>query len=160
MREDLLRPSLTNAAPAAGLYPIIWSLLPGFFFGPYPVIVYSALNSYRLRRWIDVPIYLLAIAGVIGVMIATTLTPLPEAVQWFAQATGVRQPMYTMLRVYAVLLWSGFYLLHRQQHRSSGLLTDRPSAWLACLVCTVLGVGMAYGTADTINFVFALLGST
>ncbi len=157
MREDLLRPSLSNAPPAVGLYSITWSVLPGFFLGPFPVILYSALNSYRLRRWVDVPLYLLAIAGVIGVMIATTTTPLPEAVQWFAEATGVRQPMYTMLRVYAVLLWSGFYLLHRQQHRSSSMLTDLPSAWLACLVCTVLGLGMTYGTAEAIDFAMTML---
>jgi hypothetical protein len=157
MREDLLRPSLTNAPPAVGLYSIGWSLLPGFFLGPFPVILYSALNSYRLRRWLDSLIYLLAIAGAVGVLIATTMDPLPAAVQWFQEATGSRQPMYTMLRVYAVMLWGGFYLLHRQQYRSSNMLTDLPSAWIPCLVCTVLGLGMTYGTAYAIDFVTALM---
>jgi hypothetical protein len=159
MREDLLRPSLTNAPPVVGLYSIVWSLLPGFFLGPLPVILYSALNSYRLRRWMDVPVYLLAFAGVIGVLIATSMNPPPETVQWFAQATGVRQPMYTMMRVYAVVLWGGFYLLHRKQHRSSSMLTDLPPAWIACLVSTIVGVGITYGTAHAIDFVTASMVS-
>jgi hypothetical protein len=147
MREDLLRPSLSAAPPAVGLYSVSWSLLPCFFLGPYPVILYSALNSWRLKRPWDAIMYLLAIAGVFGVMFVTNVDPLPDAVQRFKELSGTGNVSFTMLRVYAVLLWGGFYFMHRAQHRSSNMLLQAPSAWKACLVACLLSVPLIYTTA-------------
>ena len=146
MREDLLRPSLRAAPPVVGLYSMSWSLLPCFFLGPYPVILYSALNSWRLRRPLDAFLYLLAIVGVFGVMFVTHVDPLPDAVQRFKELSGTGNVAFTMLRVYAVLLWGGFYLMHRAQHRSSNMLLTSPSAWKACLLACLLSVPLIYAT--------------
>lgn len=154
MSQHLLRPSLQDDRPVIGLYSPTWSLLPGFFLGPFPVILYSAINSYRLRRPLDAIIYLLAIAGAIGLMAAAITQPVPEAVQWFKEATGRRDVAYTMLRVYALLLWGVFYLMHRPQHRSSNMMATLPSAWIPCLAASVLGLALHYASATALAYAF------
>lgn len=159
MRELLLRPSLTDTPATVGLYSFQWILLPAFFLGPLPVIVYSAFNSYRLKRRLDGVTYLLATACFAGLLHWVTIRPEPEAVRLFAEVTGSNSPMYTLTRIYALMLWAVFYLMHRPQHRAGSMLGDLPSPWRACLLACVLGIAVTWALGEAIDYVRFTSGS-
>ncbi len=156
MRENLLRPSLTDTPPSVALYPSYWSLLPGVFLGPLPVILYSAVNSYKLRRAGDVLVYAVAFAGMLVLMYLTMLRPSPQAFVWLQEITGFRNLFQGTLRMYAVALWAAFYWMHRQQHRSGGMMLDVPSGWIPCIASAVVGGALTFGLLFPVTYLATL----
>lgn len=145
MRDQLLRPSLADTPASGGLYSLHWMLLPTFFLGPFPVIVFSAFNSWRLKRPLDAIAYVLALLGMAALFYALSLRPAPEWVRQFGELIGSERPEGTLSRMYALLLWSLFYLMHRPQHRSSSMLGNAPPAWRVGIFSCVLGLVLSYG---------------
>jgi hypothetical protein len=145
MTDHLLRPSLTASRPAAALYSPRSSFLLGFFIGPLPLILYSALNSIRLKRTADAAAYALALAALFALIYASFLDPRPAALAWINATLGTGESMRGTTRILAVVLWSGFYLMHRKEHRSVDLFNKRPSPWIAAIGCAAAGYALMYG---------------
>ncbi|MFC0252740.1 hypothetical protein [Massilia consociata] len=150
MTEHLLRPSLANNRAAVALYSPQSSFLLGFFMGPLPLILYSALNSIRLQRPRDTLAYAIALAAFLALVYASFLEPRPAALAWINDQLGEGNSMRGATRILAVVLWGCFYLMHRKEHRSVDLLGTRPSPWIAAIGCAVAGMILMYG----ISFVF------
>lgn len=145
MRELLLTPSLSEQGRAVGLYSLNTSLLLGFLGGPLPLVLYSALNSYRLKRTGEYLVYLLAVLGYVGLMSACILGTgigVPQALYDFLGGSGGAR---VVSQVYAMLLWASFYLMHKRQHRSMSLFgVPAPSPWIALVACFALGFGLQW----------------
>jgi hypothetical protein len=153
MTEHLLRPSLGNTRTAAALYSPRSSFLLGFFMGPLPLILYSALNSIRLKRAGDMVAYAIALAAVGALIYASLMEPRPAALAWINAQLDEGSSMRGAARLLAIMLWGGFYLMHRKEHRSVELFGARPSPWIAAIGCAVAGTGLLYG----IGFLFSTL---
>ena len=141
MRESLLTPSLTpSAAPAANLYSVQSGFLVAFFGGPFAIILYSALNSWKLRRPLEALAYLAALALCVAVIAGITAGWLPLA--WLAGIIG-NSAAEVVWRALSIALFGAFYLMHRKQHRSAALFGAKPpSPWIPAIVCAVLAYGM------------------
>lgn len=121
-----------------------------FFGGPIAQVLYSALNSYRLRRPADAVLYLSALVltgGFFYWLLGGIQGPL---LPWIETQLGTSTTARYLPRILALLLWGGFYLLHRQYHRSADLMNvDRPRPWIPALACIALGYG---GTMALVGF--------
>lgn len=153
MTEHLLRPSLTKTRTTATLYSPQSSFLLGFFMGPLPLILYSALNSIRLKRPGDAVAYAVGLAIFCALIYASFMDPRPAALAWINAQLGQGASMRGASRILAVVLWGCFYLMHRKEHRSVDLFGARPSPWIAAIGCAVAGSALAYG----ISFLFSSL---
>ncbi|MFB9243593.1 hypothetical protein IV454_28330 [Massilia antarctica] len=143
MRESLLTPSLSpSRAPAAILYSAQSGFLLAFFGGPFAIILYSALNSWKLRRPLDALAYLpaLALSTAFFVAIQAGYAPLISVIDAIG-AGGER----ILSRALAMALFGVVYLMHRKQHRSAVLFGAKPPApWIPAIACGVLGYGMTW----------------
>lgn len=141
MQDSLLTPSLGTQSPSTRLYSSTASFWAAFWGGPLGVILFSALNSWRLRRPLDGLAYLAGLglyAGVLYLMIAGAALP---GMVWLNDFLGTRRGAASVLmHAGALLCWSGFYLLHRRQHRSMALFGAKaPKPWLPALGCMAIG---------------------
>lgn len=141
MRESLLTPSLSSpSAPSASLYSVQSALLVAFLGGNFAIILYAALNSWKLRRPMDALAYVAALAVVMAVFVAgvSGWPPMMALVNLVGSGSIV-------LRALALLLFGAFYLLHRKQHRSAALLgMPAASPWIAAISCIVVGYGISW----------------
>jgi len=141
MHEHLLQPSLSaSAAPAPALYSTQSSFLVAFLGGPVAIVLYSALNSWRLRRPVDIVAYLVTLALVVALMVDHDHGgPLFSA---FVDYFGAGSDRY-LWRLLALGAFGAFYLLHRKQHRSTQLFGGKaPSPWIPAIACMVVGYGV------------------
>lgn len=146
MRDSLLTPSLTEHRQPSRLYSATSSFWVAFVGGPLAVILYAALNSYRLRRPLDAFAFVAALLA-FGGMLYLVITFSERAVMLsLSDFLGSRNSTVRVLQhSCALLCWAGFYLLHRKQHRSMALFADQaPNPWLPALACTAIGY---FGTA-------------
>lgn len=143
MRQSLLTPSLSSkTAPSTALYSVQSAFLVAFFGGAFAIILYSAFNSWKLRRPLDGVAYAAAAAltVLLNYAIATGWAPLTNL---FA-TLGEGSPRY-LVRAVSLLLFGAFYLLHRKQHRSASLFGIAPlSPWIPAIGCLVAGYGINY----------------
>lgn len=141
MQEHLLRPSLAGAdQPAPRLYSTQSSFLVAFIGGPAAIVLYSALNSWRLRRPVDTVAYIVTLALVVALMLdGDSGGPVFSAfVGYFG--TGSERYLWRLLSLAA---FGAFYLMHRKQHRSAQLFGDKPpSPWIAGIACIAGGYGL------------------
>lgn len=144
MTEHLLRPSLEKTRPAAALYSPRSSFMLGFLMGPLPLILYSGLNSIRLKRRVDLAAYAVALAAFLGMIAASFMQPRPAPLVWINDLLGEGSSMRGAARVMAVLMWVGFYLMHRKEHRAADLFSNRPSPWIAAIGCAVVGSALVF----------------
>jgi hypothetical protein len=136
MREHLLTPSLSDAAPpSASIYSANASIVMAFIGGVPAVILLSALNSYRLKRPMDALIYVAAFAGFFAYIHAVLNGQLPFPLDWLYHQIG----RHGVSNLAGMLLCGGFYFLHRKQHRTSNLFQSPPSPWIPGIACIVLG---------------------
>lgn len=150
MRESLLTPSLTpSAAPAAQLYSVQSGFLVAFFGGPLAIILYSALNSWKLRRPLEALAYLAALVLCVGVLVAIVTGLLPLG--WLADIIG-NSAAEVLWRALSIALFGAFYLMHRKQHRSAALFGAKPpSPWIPAIACAVLAYGMKIALLDYVK---------
>lgn len=145
MREHLLTPSLSASGPPVSLYSIRSSFFVAFLGGPAALILYSTLNSWRLRRTLDIPAYLAAI-----VLLMLLIYGARDDVSYFAwlrQELGSDAGKF-LSRALALGLCGVFYLLHKKQHRSASLFNSTaPSPWIPAIVCMAIGYGATMGLA-------------
>ncbi|MDM5180622.1 hypothetical protein PO883_25910 [Massilia sp. DJPM01] len=143
MRESLLIPSLSpSRTPAAILYSTQSSFLLAFFAGPFAIILYSALNSWKLRRPMDALLYLpaLALSTAFFVAVQTGYAPLMTV----ADAIGAGGERI-LSRALAMALFGVVYLMHRKQYRSAVLFGAKPPApWIPAIACGALAYGMTW----------------
>ena len=141
MRESLLTPSLSpSAAPTANLYSVQSSFVLAFFGGPFAIILYSALNSWKLRRPLDALVYLVGMALAVFYLVAvwTAYAPLVQLVNVIGSSAAE-----ALWRALALALMGLVYLLHRKHHRSAALFAGTtPSPWIPAIACAALAYGM------------------
>ena len=144
MRQSLLTPSLSSrTAPSTALYSVQSSFLVAFFGGAFAIILYSALNSWKLRRPLDGIAYVAAAALIVALNYAVVSGWAPLMALF--DMLGKGSPRY-VVRAVTLLLFGGFYLLHRKQHRSATLFAVAPlSPWVPAITCMVIGYGINYG---------------
>lgn len=150
MRQSLLTPSLSSkTAPSTALYSVQSAFLVAFFGGAFAIILYSALNSWKLRRPLDPFAYAIAAALVLALNYAIVVGWAPLATLFATLGEGL--PRYLM-RTVSLLLFGAFYLLHRKQHRSSSLFAVAPlSPWIPAIACMVAGYGINYGLSQLLT---------
>ncbi|MDQ1817394.1 hypothetical protein RBA41_29215 [Massilia sp. CCM 9210] len=141
MRESLLTPSLSpSQAPAAILYSVQSSFLLAFFGGPFAIIFYSALSSWKLRRPLDALMYLPALALSTAFLVAVQAGYAPLIALIDAIGSGGAR---ILSRALAMALFGVVYLMHRKQHRSAALFGAKPPApWIPAIACGVLDYGI------------------
>ncbi|NHZ87863.1 hypothetical protein F2P45_02280 [Massilia sp. CCM 8733] len=141
MRESLLTPSLSpSAAPAANLYSVQSSFVLAFFGGPFAIILYSALNSWKLRRPLDALLYVAGLALAVSYLVAfmTGYAPLARLIDLIGGSAAD-----ALWRALALALMGIVYLMHRKQHRSAALFASTtPSPWIPAIACALLAYGM------------------
>lgn len=144
MREHLLTPSLSASAPPVSLYSIRSSFFVAFLGGPAAIILYSTLNSWRLRRALDIPAYLIAV--ILFVLLVYARGDVAYF-GWLREQLG-SDTIRFLSRGLALALCGMFYLLHKKQHRSATLFDSKaPSPWLPAIASTVLGYAATVGLA-------------
>lgn len=137
MRAHLLTPSLSANAPPATLYSIRSSFLVAVFGGPLAILLYSSLNSWRLRRTADIPVYLAGLALLAALMYAAVAAP--HLLSGVADVLG-KDTTRVLSSTLSLGLCGVFYLLHKKQHRSAALFDTRaPSPWIPALACMAIG---------------------
>jgi hypothetical protein len=143
MREHLLTPSLSASAKPVKLYSIQSGFLVAFFGGPAASLLYSGLNSWRLRRVADIPVHLLGAALVYALVY--TLMYHATLFEGLYQLLG--NDLFRALRTLLSLAICGtFYLLHQKQHRSRAFFSDKPpSPWIPAIACIAAGYGIMVG---------------
>ena len=150
MRESLLTPSLSaerTAAPA--LYSVQSGFLVAFFGGGFAIILYAALNSWKLRRPLDALAYVAATILMLASLAAMVRGW--EPLLRLLEPLGNSAPRY-FLRALSLLLFGAFYLLHRKQHRSASLFGIAPSSpWIAAIACGLIGYGINYGVVRLLS---------
>ncbi|WP_147330433.1 MULTISPECIES: hypothetical protein [unclassified Duganella] len=145
MREHLLTPSLSASAPPVSLYSIRSSFFVAFLGGPAAIILYSTLNSWRLRRVLDIPAYLIAI--ILFVLLVYGTRGDVAYFAWLREQLGSDTTRF-LSRGLALALCGLFYLLHKKQHRSATLFGSKaPSPWIPAIASTVLGYAATVGVA-------------
>lgn len=151
MRESLLSPSLSAAAraPSTALYSVQSGFLVAFFGGGFGIILYSALNSWKLRRPLDALAYVAA-AALLTALMAAAVAGWAPLVSLFTML-GAGSARY-FLRALSLLLFGAFYLLHRKQHRSATLFGIASlSPWIPAIVCIALGYGINMALFDLLQ---------
>lgn len=145
MHEHLLKPSLSGSAPAQAisLYSTQSSFLVAFLGGPAAIVLYSTLNSWRLRRPLDALAYLATLALMVLLMIDEAHGG--PVFTWFLGYFGNGSERYVW-RLLSLAAFGVFYLMHRKQHRSTLLFGAKaPSPWIPAIACMVGGYAVSYG---------------
>jgi hypothetical protein len=141
MQANLLTPSLSGSnTQQVSLYSTQSSFLVAFLGGPAAIVLYSALNSWRLRRAVDALAYLATLAVVLLLMMDHERGgPVFTA---FTDYFGKGSERY-LWRLLALAAFGVYYLMHRKQHRSAQLFgTKPPSPWIPAIACLVAGYGL------------------
>jgi hypothetical protein len=137
MREHLLTPSLGSNKPSAAPYSTRSSFLVALFGGPLAILFYAALNSWRLRRRADLPVYVVGLALLLALLYAAIVDK-----RLVAGVTAIlgKDTFRFLSSALSLGLCGVFYLLHRKQHRSAAFFaTKPPSPWLPAIGCMVIG---------------------
>lgn len=143
MREHLLTPSLSASAAPVKLYSIQSSFLVAFFGGPAAILLYSGLNSWRLRRAADIPVHVLGAALLVALVYTSMFHPAVFDGLYALLGKDTVRALRTML---SLAICGTFYALHQKQHRSSAFFSDKPpSPWIPAIVCMVAGYGLMLG---------------
>lgn len=143
MREHLLTPSLSATTRPVKLYSVQSSFLVAFFGGPAAILLYSGLNSWRLRRTADIPVHLAGAAVVAGFVYALLFQPALFDGLFDLLGNDMVRALRTVL---SLAICGVFYALHQKQHRSAAFFGDKPpSPWIPAIVCIAAGYGLMVG---------------
>lgn len=143
MSNTLLTPSLSSTENNVRLYSPESSFFVAFFGGPIALVFYSALNSYRLKRAEDSVFYLLATILIVALYYWQAVGDHSALMQWLNAQFGSSAVTRYLPRILALLLWGGFYLMHRKYHRSAELFeVEPPKPWIPATICIVASLGM------------------
>jgi len=143
MREHLLTPSLSATTRPVTLYSVQSSFLVAFFGGPAAILLYSGLNSWRLRRTADIPVYMLGTALVAGLVYALLFQPMIFADVFELLGDDTNRALRVVL---SLAICGVFYGLHQKQHRSAAFFHDKPpSPWIPAIICIAAGIGIMTG---------------
>jgi len=140
LREDLLRPSLSDpAAVAAAPYSNQALFVTAFLGGPVAAIGMVALNVWRLGRvrrdaaWLAASCACYVVARVLLSRSGPSLEPLLSS--WLGDGADS-----VVLRLVALLIALLAMGCHRREQRSTDLFDlRRPSAWIPAIVLIVVG---------------------
>ncbi len=142
--DDLLRPSLSSDKPTVSLFSTRAGFFMAFFGGPIAVTFFSALNSRKLERLKDDMLFY-AIGVILFVVLVFTMlnaTPDGESIINWLQEQRRNNPLFRYgSKVLALVLWGGYYYLHRPYHRAMQFAgIDSPSPWKAAFTCLGLSL--------------------
>ena len=142
--NDLLTPSLAQEQQLVPLYSPKAGFFLAFFAGPIAITLFSALNSLRLQRLRQDLVYF--VLGIVLYLVVKylMLTAAPEGANVFTWIVEQRreEPLFRFgVKALALILWGGYYFLHRSYHRSMLLFgMDSPSPWKAAFACIGLSL--------------------
>lgn len=140
--DDLLQPSLAQADQAQkATYSSTAGYLTAFIGGPFAAVTMAGLNSWRLRRLGRDALPLVAAVALSAGLSVWLMRP-----EWLGLAgveiSGTNARFAA--RVLALLLFGGFWLLHRRYYRGAELLgLERPNPWLGGLACVLVGLAVS-----------------
>ena len=148
-RDELLRPSLTDACVAKAPYSVQTMILTAFVGGPLAAIAITAVNSVRLRRWMrDFVPLLIALAAYIGFNIVLAWTQWGVDFRASLREIAGAGAMSYLYRVIAFTLFGLSYALHRKEQRSAQFMgLDSPNGWIAGIACVVCGISLQLALA-------------
>jgi hypothetical protein len=140
--DDLLRPTLGSDQAAQPVYSPRASFIVAFFGGPVAAVLFSALNSLRLRRLPhDLPVYaaaLVVFVAAVGWLLGTASGA--ALLGWMGAGEAERRGLRLTQRVFALALWGVFHARHRAFHRNAELMgVEAPSPWLPGIACVLAG---------------------
>lgn len=155
-QDELLKPSLATGTAGVPIYSAQAMFFTAFFGGPLAAVFLSALNSRRLARLPrDLPWYLLGALLGLGVMWVAFASP--ETFQLGAageSSTDARRGARYVSRALALLLWAGYYWLHRPEYRAMTMMDVKPpSPWVPAIASII--AALAISVAVTLGLAFA-----
>lgn len=138
--SELLRPSLSRAAPPRSPYSQQTHFLSAFFGGPWAAMAMNLINSWRLGRLPrDAAWLLLGAAAMLGLDAWLLQTASGQALLVQADALVGRNALAIASRALALLLFLLGLLLHRREHQATDLMgLKRPNGLLP-------GIGLIVG---------------
>lgn len=145
-RQDLLTPTLSEGHRPVRLYSPTALFYTSFFGGPFAAIAFSALNSRNLDRLAaDARWYALAAIGAVAWFVGSVyLIQYAEIIPPDLMGDGARTTRIFM-RGFGLLLWGGFYFLHRSIHRANNLVGADPlSPWRAAIGCILAAMAIQF----------------
>lgn len=146
-REDLLRPTLSEHAPAAAPYSIQTTFFTGFFGGPFGALAIIGWNAARLRRLArDLPILAALFALIVGAGWALHTTAAGGDLQAAIADKFGSGSLRFVYRLMGLLVVGMGYLLHRREQRNADLVgMERPNGWIGGIACIVIGSAAMIG---------------
>lgn len=136
--DDLLRPSLDNPDTVQNaIYSTTAGYLTAFIGGPFAAITMAGLNSWRLRRLARDALPIISATALSVTLYALFIRP-----EWFGQVDFdvTMQNARLGARVYALMLFGAFWLLHKRYYRAAGLMgLKSPSPWVGGVACVLVG---------------------
>jgi hypothetical protein len=141
--DDLLQPSLNTAdAQRKAIYSTTAGYLTAFIGGPFAAIAMAAINSGRLRRLARD-----AVPLAVAILLSIGLYAFFARPEHFAQA-GLEftdRSARFGARLFALLLFGAFWLLHKRYYRGAELLgLEQPNPWVGGIACVVFGTLATY----------------
>ena len=136
-RDELLRPSLADAAVAKAPYSVRATFLTAFLGGPLAAIAITAINSLRLQRWARdlVPLAAFAAAYIVF-LLALAWTDWGRSFQTSLDALAGPRSLSYLHRLIALGLFGVGYAMHRKEQRSADFMgLRRPNGWVAGVAC-------------------------
>ena len=138
--DDLLRPSIEKTDTAhKAIYSTTTGYLTAFIGGPFAAIAMAAANSVRLGRLARDALPLAAAVALSVGLYAFLARP-----EWFGQAGLEFAARNARLgaRVFALLLFGAFWLLHKRYYRGAELMgLEQPNPWVGGIACVLVGTG-------------------
>lgn len=145
--DDLLRPSLEKAdGTRKAIYSTTTGYLTAFIGGPFAAIAMAAVNSGRLRRLTRDALPLAA-----AIALSIGLYSFMARPEWFGQAGLEFADRNARLgaRIFALLLFGAFWLLHKRYYRGAELMgLEQPNPWIGGIVCVLVGTAATFLVND------------
>lgn len=141
--DELLQPSLEkHDETQKPIYSATAGYLTAFVGGPFAAIAMASVNSWRLRRLAADAVPLLAVTAVCVGILIFLLHP-----EWFGQESMHFERKDTRIwsRVFGLVVFSAFWLLHRRYYRGMELMgQEPPNAWIGGIGCILAGTAVTY----------------
>lgn len=142
--QNLLNPTLSSETFYQPIYSQRALFFVAFFGGPLALLLLNALNSIKLNRLRrDFLPYLIALFLYVA-LLTVIIWSAPEGVSAWKWIVAHRRENFLFKyapRIFALILWGGFALLHRPFHKAAQLLGDNPpSPWRAALGCFAVAI--------------------
>lgn len=145
--EDLLQPVLSTVDNKIPIFSVRACFLTAFFGGPVAIILFSATNSYKLKRLKDDLIFYLLGAVILSLYLYIILDVPEQAdiTNWMIKQRKENLFYKYGGRVLALFFFFGYNYMHKHYHKALEIFAiPTPNPWKAAIICVVLGGGIQF----------------